>query len=417
MEPNFSTNRHRDILLLVFCIVGMVGLASRGIYLCVSRFASLSLTSATDLESSLFDAFGMFFCASLLLPLLVYCVRKLKGQEIRLAKIPPIKFWQAAVLMVTWILMIIMGSVLSNLSQYGGAIATPFFLLGIAMPVAALAWIAIGGLPTGSARRLWAAFGIGMTGSTLVAMLLEYSLVGIAALTAGIIATSNPEWRIILHQVKDQITNAGDVQNLLTTLAPYLINPLVLLLALLFAAVIAPVIEETLKPAALWFLGKRLSSPAEGFALGALCGAGFALLEGTLAAGGMAPTLGIGLAARLASSLMHITASGIMGWGIASARLEKRYWRLAGTFLLSVGIHGLWNGSVVLAVFGALRFSIHSTGPDLLGMLLVVTGIGILGSMLVTIMILLPVFNHRLRSTPQITGTPAQSDIIAPLQS
>ena len=415
MQPNLASNRRRDILLLVFSIIGILGLAGRGIYLTIVEFTSTNLSLAADLASSLLDIFGMFFCASLLLPLLVHCIQKLKGKEIRLAKILPIKVWQVAVLMIAWACMIILGTVLSNLSKYGEAIATPFFLLGIAMPITTLAWIATGGLPAGSVRRLWAAFGIGMVGSTSAAMLMEYSLVGIAALAGGIIAATNPEWRIIFQQIKNQITNAGDVQSLLTTLAPYLTNPVVLLLALLFAAVLAPVIEETLKPAALWFLGKCLSSPAEGFALGAVCGAGFALLEGTLAASGMAQMLGIGLAARLASSLMHITASGIMGWGIASARLEKRYWRLAGTFLLSVAIHGLWNGSVVLAVFGALRFTLQSASPDLLGVLLVAAGIVILGSMLVIIMILLPVFNRRLRPALQIAATPVQSDIIAPL--
>jgi hypothetical protein len=415
MQPNPTSNRPRDILLLIFSIIGILGLAGRGIYLSIVGFTTTSLSLRSSPVSNLFDILGMFFCAALLLPLLVQCIRKLKGREIRLAKISPIKLWQVAVLIIAWVSTIIFGLVMNSLFKYGWAVATPFFLLGIALPIAALIWIAIGGLPTGSMRRLWATFGIGMIGSTSAALLLEYSLVGIAALAGGILAARNPEWRTILQQIKSQITNSGDVQSLLSTLSPYLANPIVLLLALLFAAVIAPVIEETLKPVALWFFGKRLGSPAEGFALGALCGAGFALLEGTLAAGGMDQMMGIGIVARLASSLMHITASGIMGWGIASARLEKRYWRLVGAFILSVSIHGLWNGSVILAVFGALRTTLQSDSPDLLGVLLVLAGIVILGSIFVTIIILLPVFNRRLRPAPQIAASPIQSDIIAPL--
>jgi hypothetical protein len=359
----------------------------------------------------------MFFCAALLLPLLIYCIQKLKGREIRPAKITPIRFRQLAVLIGVWLFIVILGSIMNNLPSFGWVIAIPFFLMGIALPIAALVWIAIGGLPTGSPRRLWASFSIGMVGSTLGAMLLEYFLVGIAVLAAGAVAAFNPEMQAVLQQVWKQVTNAGDVESLLTTLAPYLTNPLVLMLALLFAAVLAPIIEETLKPAAVWLLGNRLHSPAEGFALGALCGAGFAMLEGMQAASGMAQILGIGIAARLASSVMHITASALMGWAIASARLEKRYGRLVGTFFLSVSIHGLWNGSVVLAVFGGLRLTLQNPGSDLLGMLLVVTGIAILGSILATIMILLPVLNRRLRPNPPVNGTPSQSDIIAPLQS
>jgi RsiW-degrading membrane proteinase PrsW (M82 family) len=252
-------------------------------------------------------------------------------------------------------------------------------------------------------------------GSTTLAMVVEYTLVLMAALAGGIIAVGNPEFRHILEQVKDQITNSGDVQSLLTSLAPYLTNPMVLVVALLFTAVIAPVFEEALKPVALWFLGKRMSSASEGFALGALCGAGFALLEGTLAAGGMAEMLGFGLAARMTSSLMHITASGIMGWGIASAILDKRYWRLAGAYLLSVSIHGLWNGSVILSVFGALRVTLQGiSNPDIPGMVLVLAGILTLGASFLTIIILLPVFNRRLRPKRLSAGFAEQSVIIRP---
>ncbi len=414
MQPNLISHRRLDILLLIFSMVGILGLAGRGIYLVITGLTSFKLGSIDELASSLFDAVGMFFCAALLLPLLILCIRKLKGGEIHQAKLPQVKFWQAVVFVVAWVFVIVLGSVLLGLRESVGLVALPFFLLGIVLPVVALVWVAVGGLPSGSWRRFWAAFGIGMTGSTLGAMLLEYSFVGIAALAAGIVAASNPEWLAIFQRVRNQVTDAGDVQTLLTTLAPYLTNPLVLLLALAFAAVLAPVIEETLKPAAVWLLGKRLRSPAEGFALGALSGAGFSLLEGTLAASGSTQMLGVGIAGRAASSLMHITASGLMGWGIASARLENRYGRLAGAYLVSISIHGLWNGSVILAVFGALRLTLPGAGSDPLGILFIVAGIGILGSMLVAIMILLPIVNRRLRLMPPIVDRPILSDIIPP---
>jgi hypothetical protein len=414
MQPNLTSHRHRDILLLVFSMVGILGLAGRGIYLVITGLTSSKLASMNDLASSLYDAGGMFFCAALLIPLLILCVRKLNGGEIHLVNLPQVKFWQVVVFLGAWVIMVVLGSVLFGLLKFGEVVALPFFLLGIAMPVTGLVWVAIGGLPAGSWRRFWAAFGIGMTGSTLGALLFEYSLVAIAALAAGIVAASNPDWLTIFQRVRNQVANAGDMQALLTTLAPYLTNPLVLLLALIFAAVLAPVIEETLKPAAVWLLGKSLRSHAEGFALGALCGAGFALLEGTLAAGGSTQMFGIGIAGRAASSLMHITATGLMGWGIASARLEKRYGRLVGAFLISVSIHGLWNGSVILAVFGALRLTLPGGSSDPLGILFVLAGIGILGSLFVAIMILLPIINRRLRPVPPVSDRPMQSDIIAP---
>jgi hypothetical protein len=89
---------------------------------------------------------------------------------------------------------------------------------------------------------------------------------------------------------------------------------------------------------------------------------------------------------------------------------------LAGAYLLSISIHGLWNGSVVLAVFGGLRLILPGAGSDPFGILLVVMGMGILVLLLTMILIILPIINHRLRLTSPITGEPTQSDIIAPPQ-
>jgi RsiW-degrading membrane proteinase PrsW (M82 family) len=415
MQNEHIPNHRIDILLIIFSATGMLGLAGRGIYSMIVGFSPKNPTTNTSLTSALFDAISMFFCAALLAPLLVYSIRRLKNKQIPRASLPPIKFWQVAVLAALFLLTVVLASALMTLAGSWWVAALPFFVLGIALPVAGLIWIAIGGLPTGSWRRVWAALGIGMVGSTMVAMLLEYALVGVAAVAAGVVASVNTAWLKTFQQIKDQVTRGGDIQSLLTQLAPSLTNPLFLLLALAFASFIAPIIEETLKPLAVLLIGKRLHSPAEGFLLGAICGAGFALLEGMLAAGGSPEMLGIGLAGRAASSLMHLTASGLIGWGIASAYLEKRWWRMIGTYVLSISIHGFWNGSIVLAVFGALRLSLQETGYDVLGLFLVVAGIGILGAMLVTIMVLLPIINRRFRTNPSINKPATQSDIIAPL--
>jgi hypothetical protein len=415
MQSTYLPSRRRDILLLVFSIVGIFILIGRGIYLYLTEVNSFTPASSGEQTSTIFGVLGLFLCATLLLPLMIVCIKRLKGQEIITVKLPSMKIWQMAMTLLIWASMIGLGVLLANSFSFGWLISLPFFLLGIGTPVAGIAWTAIGGIPTGSMKRLWAAFGIGMIGSTLGAMIFEYALVGIAALALGIIVTINPEWQIAFQQIRSHITNGGDIQNLLITLAPYLTNPLVLLLALLFAALIVPLIEETLKPMAVWLIGKKLKSPAEGFALGALCGAGFALLEGTLAASGSGQMLGVGIAARATSSLMHITASGILGWGIASARLEKRLGRLVGAYTLSVFIHGMWNGSVVLLVFGALRLSLPGAIPDVFSILLSFTGIGILGSMLISIAILLPILNRQFTKKQPATRMPLQSDIIPPL--
>jgi len=416
MQPNPNFNRRRDILLLIFSTISILGLLIRSAYLAVTGILTFDPGYGSSLAASVLGALGMLFCAGLLLPVLVYTIKRLKGQEILPATIRPVRVWQVAVLVAVWVLVVIFGAVLASLFAYGWAVAAPLFLLGISLPILSLAWIGAGGLPGGSRRRLWSVYGFGMVGGTVAAMLLEYLVIGSAAVVIGVLAVANPELRTVIDQIKTQVANAnaGDIQALLTVLAPYITNPLVILSILVFAAVLAPLIEEAVKPAVIWFLGKRLGSPAEGFGLGALCGAGFAMLEGLMAASGATQMWGFGLAGRAAASLMHITSSGLLGWAIASAQLEKRYGRLALTYLLSVSIHGLWNGSAIMAVYGALRVMVQNMQIDFLGALFVLGGLGMLFLELVLLLTALPLINRRLRRSAAPGPAPVQSDIIAP---
>jgi RsiW-degrading membrane proteinase PrsW (M82 family) len=392
-------DKRKSSLLLIFGCLGILVLLGRGIYLVVTGLSSFSLilnTPNEQMANDLLDATGMFFCALLLLPLIYYNVRQLKSHAFGPGEIPPVKAWQVILLVVIWLVIVLVGSLLGGV-KFGWIALIPIFPLGLALPVVLLAWIACGGIPTGSRRRLWSVFGIGLIGSTGLALLIEYLALGMAAVVFGIFALGHPEWLTLLKDLKSQITNATDMQSLVTVLAPYLTNPFVFIILLAGAAGVGPLIEEAAKPLPIWLLGDRLHSPGEGFVLGALCGAGFALLEGLMAASGASQLWGVGMAARVASSLMHITASAIAGWGIASFRLKRSYGRLAVAFLTSTGLHGLWNGSTLLVAFGSLRFSVQNNRPDVISALIVVVGgMGLL-VLFALILVALPVVNRKLR--------------------
>jgi hypothetical protein len=99
---------------------------------------------------------------------------------------------------------------------------------------------------------------------------------------------------------------------------------------------------------------------------------------------------------------MHILATGLMGWGIASARQERRILRLVGSYALSVSIHGLWNGMTVMIVFGALRLFLAGSGPDALGVFLVTAGMVALATLCVLTLIALALINRKLRPVPPV---------------
>lgn len=138
-----------------------------------------------------------------------------------------------------------------------------------------------------------------------------------------------------------------------------------------------------------------------------------------MAASSASQLWGFGVAGRAAASLMHISGSGIMGWGIASARLEKRYGRLALTYLTSISIHGLWNGAAMMAVYGSLRVVSQNTLQfDFPSAFFVVGGAGLLIVEFLLMLSALPLINRALRkSIPPVNPPTQKSDIIAPISS
>ena len=161
MQTNPTHSRARDILLLIFSILGILGLLMRGAYMTVTGIQSFDPADMASLAASMLGALGMLFCAALLLPMLAFTVKSLKGQESLPAVVRPVKFWQVAILVTSWVVIVIIGAVIAGQFDYGWAVAAPFFLLGVGMPIFGLAWISAGGLPSRSRRRLWSVFGIG----------------------------------------------------------------------------------------------------------------------------------------------------------------------------------------------------------------------------------------------------------------
>ncbi len=110
-----------------------------------------------------------------------------------------------------------------------------------------------------------------------------------------------------------------------------------------YIAVAVPLIEELFKPLAVWIFASKIESPAQGFVMGLLSGAAFALIESLNAGGASAESWAVIVSVRAGTSLLHITTSGLVGWGIASAFRERRILRLFAAYFSAVLIHGIWN--------------------------------------------------------------------------
>lgn len=400
MKRFFSSNYNRSILILIFSILSLLGLLVwAGLQAVQSLlFFFQSGSNLAKLGATLATAIGLGLCALFFAPLILDSIRQIRGGHIPAFELPPLKGRVFLLLAVAWGILLVLASAASLMGSSGALLAAPFVTPGIAVATLTFAWIGAGGLARGSRRRLLGALGFSITGSSLIAIVLQYIPIILGLVAAGVMAASNPELLETIQQMQAQLQNSGNMEELLDLLAPYITQPWVLAAILAYAAGIAPLTEELVKPLAVWLLGRRLQSPAQGFALGALGGAGFAIIEGFLSASMLVETPFFGLPARLASSLMHVTLSGIMGWGIASALLQKRWGRLAGAYALSAALHGLWNGSAVLAVYGSLRTILPGADPlDPLTLGSMAAGVGIIGLVFVGVAVALPLLNQRLR--------------------
>ena len=108
-------------------------------------------------------------------------------------------------------------------------------------------------------------------------------------------------------------------------------------------SVAIPAIEEAIKVAALWIFADKIKHPMQGFALGVLCGAAFALAENLGFSSTGANDWLATASLRASPALPHMLNSGILGWALVSAWKKHSYLRLGVAYVAVMLIHGLWN--------------------------------------------------------------------------
>ena len=128
---------------------------------------------------------------------------------------------------------------------------------------------------------------------------------------------------------------------------------------------IIPLIEEILKPLALWGLAGRDLTDQEGFVAGLLSGAGFALLENLLYFTNILTAEGWSfmVIGRAGTGVLHMFSSGLVGWALARAWRSGKWPFLGGMTLLAVAFHGLWNAFALLGGLGPSL--VYGTNPTL----------------------------------------------------
>jgi RsiW-degrading membrane proteinase PrsW (M82 family) len=364
----------------------------------------LLLSDPTTLQN-LIVATGLSVIGVVLIPAAYYSLKKILGKDIPATAPKLLTIWQGILLLFVWLGAAELAQLFVN-KEILKWFTPPFYLLAIGTPVYLLIRLASGGLNAGSRQRSWGAATTSILVSITISIVAEGILVLIGLVAVAGFLAFHPEQLAAFKQMVDQITTASNIDTAFNSLEPIINNPLVLGISLLFFSGFTPVIEETSKSLAVWTLFDHLETPAQGFVIGALSGAGFGFVESLLASATPDSNWAATLIIRGGSTMMHIMAASLTGWGIASLRNGKTRSESTGRFLAlyasAVLLHGLWNASVVLIAFGAFGVAPFSNGSDALESVLMFAGSAILIILCLTIPIALWFINKRLRITELI---------------
>jgi RsiW-degrading membrane proteinase PrsW (M82 family) len=249
-------------------------------------------------------------------------------------------FW---LFLILYLAVIGAGILLHNAGQSVSNEPLTIFLIALAGIFPALTILALGvrrvHFPKGAAwPTTWRRFTLALTsGTTLaiaLALLVELVLTVILARDLGvsIFTIDNPDQSI-----------------------PH--TPGAIIFLLLLASVIAPLVEEAVKPLAAVVMMGRIRSAAEAFVLGLACGIGFDLIE-------TAGYISMGYRNWLDVAIQRSSAGLLHGFGAAMVALgwyyvthpdssRRRFLLAAGCWGYALLQHALWNGSFVLQLLPA----------------------------------------------------------------
>jgi RsiW-degrading membrane proteinase PrsW (M82 family) len=399
----------RSILLLVLALSGAVFaiIAAIGIFIfmAVNRNMLLEL-NASPLTSTL-AASTLLAIGLLLVPVAWLSLKRLRGTEFDSFLLPSLRLWEWIAIPGLWLLVLTLATLYHDAP---GALwyAPVLHFLSIALPVYFVIRLAINRISLGSSQRAWGVFGAGMTLSPLLAVIAEGIVILLGMAVVAIYLGFNPDAMLQIERLIRQVERAPDLDSLIYQVGPFLKHPLTLFAGLAFLSFLVPIIEETAKSLAVWLVADRIRFPAQGFALGALSGAGFALAESLSASLTADDAWAATLAMRAVSGSMHMLASGLAGWGIAQASLENRYFKFAGMMLLAILLHAAWNAGAVFSVWGGARVMLAMPGVDVLGALLAAGGVGLLFFLMAGMFVAFFVLNERLRASSPPDSSPVE---------
>lgn len=298
-------------------------------------------------------ASSVFTAGLLVLPSMILSLRRIINRPVAGVSAFPQQRWPAFIILLLPPVLVI-GHFAATHPTISWIALPPLHILAVLLPSLWLVFLAVRGLSIGSRQRAWGVFDSGLVLGPIIIMFFELIAVILLIVIGVFYISSDSELSRAILSLSEEIYQGSPNPEMLTELlAPYLSSPVLIIAVFAFVAGLVPLVEEALKPVGVLLLIGRPLSQAEGFAAGALSGAGFAIFE-SLAATSSGESWVILVVARVGTAIIHILTTSLMGWALVSAWRQKRYLRLLGTYLGVVILHGAWNALTVNSLFSGI---------------------------------------------------------------
>jgi len=339
-----------SLLILIVLGLGAAFVLLMALGLGVSSVISL-FSKNGDPAGQMIGSFAFGFEILILLVCSWFVLQKTMGREQADAPfIFPFADWQIIAVIGVMVTSAVIGGFIaySEIAWLGWILLPILTIFVIVPPIWLLYGIGTKGIELGPRWRFFGIFGLSMTIGPVLMIVLEMVLLVVIIIAGAIVlSVQQPVLFQELLKLANILKEETNQDVILKLLAPYISNPLVLATAIGYVALFVPLIEELFKPLAVWIFAKKIESPAQGFAMGVLSGAAFALIESLNASGDGTVSWPAIVSVRAGTSLLHMTASGLVGWGIVSAFHEKRPSKFFAAYFTAAAIHGLWNACAV----------------------------------------------------------------------
>lgn len=346
--PDRQSPHVRSLLYLILSASGLVfSLTFAGILLLTGVLGLLSGDSSDIAFPNFTVGWTFFLVGVLLVPGIIHAIARLGQRHISSnGSRGKILFIAALGL---WIPLLALGILVAGNTAINWLLIPFISTILVAIPV--WVWVRMGSRTEArnKSQTIWSLLGVNLLVTPVLVLVLEISAILLAGITFIVYLVLHPELLAQVEKLANLLSFSGlDPVLMLQAMKPFLQNPWVLFGILSMTSVLIPIIEELIKPIWLWMFVKEMT-PTMGFFYGMLSGAAFALVESL---GYLASPMGDGwsglLIGRVGTGVLHVTASGLVGWGLGCAWKERKYLQLGMAYFLAVFLHGVWNALGIL---------------------------------------------------------------------